>query len=95
MFLGASRVWYTGSTIMTYAVLTSIHRHIVAAWLTSTAKCSIEKAFSKIKVALRKAQARTREALIEALGVVISTVTAKGARSFFEHGAYHLPVYRL
>jgi len=76
-------------------LLTSIHRHIVAAWLTITAKCCIEEAFSKIKVALRKAQARTREALIEALGVAISTVTAKDARSFFEHGAYHLPVHLL
>jgi hypothetical protein len=28
----------------------------------------MKKAFSKIKVASRKAQARTREALIEALG---------------------------
>ena len=55
----------------------------------------IEEAFSKIKVALRKAQARTREALIEALGVAISTVTAKDARGFFEHGSHHLPVHRL
>ncbi len=76
-------------------LLTSIHRHIAAAWLTITAKCSIEEAFSKIKVALRKAQARTREALIEALGVAISTVTAKDARGFFEHGGYHLPVHLL
>ena len=55
----------------------------------------IEEAFSKIKGALRKAQARTREALIEALGVAISTVTARDARGFFEHGGYHLPVHRL
>ncbi len=53
----------------------------------------IEEAFSKIKVALRKAQARTREALIEALGVAISTVTAKDARGYFEHGGYYLPVH--
>ncbi len=38
----------------------------------------IEEAFSKIKGALRKAQARTRQALIEALGAAISTVTAGG-----------------
>ena len=55
----------------------------------------IEEAFSKIKGALRKAQARTREALIEALGLAISTVTAKDARGFFEHGGYHLPVHLL
>jgi hypothetical protein len=76
-------------------LLTSIRRHIVAAWLTITAKCCIEEAFSKIEVALRNAQARTREALIEALGVAISTVTAKDARGFFEHGSYHLPVHLL
>ena len=52
----------------------------------------IEEAFSKIKGALRKAQARTREALIEALGVAISAVTARDARGFFEHGGYHLSV---
>jgi transposase len=55
----------------------------------------IEEAFSKIKGALRKAQARTREALIEALGLAISTVTARDARGFFEHGGYHLPVHLL
>ena len=55
----------------------------------------IEEAFSKIKGALRKAQARTREALIEALGLAISTVTARDARGFFEHGGYHPPVHLL
>ncbi len=58
-------------------------------------KVLFEEAFSKIKVALRKAQARTREALIEALRVAISTVTAKDARGFFEHDGYHLPVHLL
>lgn len=55
----------------------------------------IEEAFSKIKGILRKAQARTREALIEALGVAISAVSARDARGFFEHGGYHLPVHLL
>ena len=55
----------------------------------------IEEAFSKIKGTLRKAQARTREVLIEALGVAISAVTARDARGFFEHGGYHLPVHLL
>ena len=55
----------------------------------------IEEAFSKIKGALRKAQARTREALIEALGVAISAVTTRDAHGFFEHGGYHLPVHLL
>ncbi len=55
----------------------------------------IEEAFSKIKAALRRTQARTREALIEALGIAISAVTARDARGFFEHGGYHLPVHLL
>jgi transposase len=55
----------------------------------------IEEAFSKIKGLLRKAQGRTREALIEALGVAISAVSAREARGFFEHGGYHLPVQLL
>jgi len=55
----------------------------------------IEEAFSKIKGTLRKAQARTRQALIEALGVAISAVTARDARGFFEHSGYHLPVHLL
>ena len=56
----------------------------------------IEEAFSKIKGVLRKAQARTHEALIEALGVAISMVTPRDARGFFEHGGYHLlPVHLL
>lgn len=40
--------------------------------------------------ALRKAQARTREALIEAMGAAISAVTAGDARGFFQHCGYHL-----
>ena len=48
----------------------------------------IEEAFSKIKGLLRKAEARTRQALIEALGAAISAVTGRDARSFFEHCGY-------
>ncbi|CAA9404618.1 MAG: hypothetical protein AVDCRST_MAG78-37 [uncultured Rubrobacteraceae bacterium] len=55
----------------------------------------IEEAFSKIKGLLRRAGARTREALIEALGVAISAVSARDARGFFEHSGYHLPVHLL
>ena len=46
----------------------------------------IEEAFSKIEGALGKAQARTRKALIEALRVAISAVSARDGRGFFEHG---------
>ncbi len=48
----------------------------------------IEEAFSKIKGLLRKAEAHTREALIEAIGAAISTVTAGDARGFLGHCGY-------
>jgi transposase len=48
----------------------------------------IEEAFSKIKGTLRKAEARTRDALVEAMGVAISAVSARDARVFFEHCGY-------
>jgi len=49
----------------------------------------IEEAFSKIKSILRKAEARTREVLVEAMGWAISSVTDRDARGFFEHCGYH------
>jgi transposase len=49
----------------------------------------IEEAFSKIKGLLRKSAARTKEALIEAMGAAISAVSAEEARGFFEHCGYH------
>jgi transposase len=48
----------------------------------------IEEAFSKIKGLLRKAQARTRETLIEALGAAISAVAVEDTAGFFEHCGY-------
>jgi transposase len=48
----------------------------------------IEEAFSKIKGILRKAEARTREALVEALGPALSLVTEEDASGFFEHCGY-------
>jgi transposase len=45
----------------------------------------IEEAFSKIKGLLRKAQARTREALVETMGRALSAVSSQDARGFFEH----------
>jgi transposase len=50
----------------------------------------IEEAFAKIKALLRKAGARTREALIEAMGKALDAVSASDARGFFEHRGYHL-----
>ena len=49
----------------------------------------IEEAFSKLKHLLRNAAARSKEALVEAIGVALSAVTAADARGFFEHAGYH------
>ncbi len=49
----------------------------------------IEQAFSKIKGLLRRAEARTREALIEAMGWALDAVSARDARGFFAHCGYH------
>jgi transposase len=48
----------------------------------------IEEAFSKIKALLRKAEARSREALLEAIGKAISAITDQDAHGFFEHCGY-------
>jgi transposase len=55
----------------------------------------IEEAFSKIKGLVRKAEARTREALVEAIGSALSAVTSGDARAFFEHCGYRMPVQSL
>ena len=48
----------------------------------------IEEAFAKIKALLRRVEARTREALVEAMGWSLDAVTASDARGFFEHRGY-------
>ena len=48
----------------------------------------IEEAFSKGKGLLRKAEARSREALVEAMGKALDAITARDARRFFEHCGY-------
>jgi transposase len=48
----------------------------------------IEEAFSKVKGLLRKAEARSREALVEAMGEALDAVTAQDARGFFTHCGY-------
>jgi transposase len=45
----------------------------------------IEEAFSKIKGHLRRAGARTKEALLEVLGEALSAVSAQDAKGYFEH----------
>ena len=55
----------------------------------------IEEAFSKIKRLVRKAEARTREALVEAIGLALSAVSSRDALSFFEHCGYRMSVQSL
>jgi transposase len=55
----------------------------------------IEEAFSKIKGLVRKAEARTKEALLEAIGWALSAVTTDDARGFFEHCGYRMSVQSL
>jgi transposase len=49
----------------------------------------IEEAFSKIKNIVRKAQARTREALVEAIALAISALTLEDVMGWFAHCGYH------
>ena len=49
---------------------------------------AVEEAFSKIKNLLRKAVARSKEALVEAIGRALSAVTAEDALGYFEYAGY-------
>jgi len=55
----------------------------------------IEQAFAKVKGLLRAAAARTREALIEAMGAALSAVTVRDASGFFRHCGYRAPAQLL
>ena len=50
----------------------------------------IEEAFAKVKASLRKFEARTREALVGAMGRALDGVTARDACGFFEHCGYRV-----
>jgi transposase len=51
----------------------------------------IEEAFSKLKTALRRAGARTREALEEAIAQALLTIITQDAQGWFQHCGYLLP----
>ena len=51
----------------------------------------IEQAFAKLKAMLRRAESRTRGALIEAMGAALSAITAQDASGFFRHCGYRTP----
>jgi transposase len=48
----------------------------------------IEEAFSKIKQLVRKAGARAREALVEAIGRALAAITLEDAAGWFAHAGY-------
>ncbi len=51
----------------------------------------IEEAFSKVKGLLRKAKARTLEALFEATAEALRAVSKENACGYFEHCGYRTP----
>jgi transposase len=55
----------------------------------------IEGAFAKLKARLRAMAARSREALIEAMGAALDGMTVSDAHGFFEHCAYRTPAQSL
>ena len=55
----------------------------------------IEEAFAKLKALVRRAGARTCEALIEAIGRALDALTARNARGYFEHRGYRAKVHLL
>ena len=52
----------------------------------------IEPAWAKLKSELRRVAARTVEALHQALGPALDTITAQDASGFFRHAGYARPV---
>jgi len=48
----------------------------------------IEKMWSKVKTSLRSAEARTQEALINAIGLALNNVTPQDAMNWFAHCGY-------
>jgi transposase len=55
----------------------------------------IEQAFSKVKAALRRMGARTRETLEEAITQALATTTASDAQGWFAHCGYPIPAHLL
>jgi transposase len=53
----------------------------------------IEKAFAKLKALLRKAEARTREALWQAIGELIDTITPSECQHYFDACSYALDTW--
>ena len=52
----------------------------------------IEEAFARIRGLLRRVAARSKGALVEAMGVALSAVSSQDARGFFKHAGYRQAV---
>ena len=52
----------------------------------------IEEAFAKMKGLLRRMAARSKGALVEAMGTALSAVSAQDTRGYFEHAGYRQAV---
>ncbi len=48
----------------------------------------IEEAFSKLKALVRRAEARTRDALYDAIATALERITPADALGYFRHGGY-------
>ena len=51
-------------------------------------KTALEEAFAKIKNLLRKAAARSKEALLDAKAAALPVIGGEDARGFFEQAGY-------
>ena len=54
----------------------------------------VEEAFSKVKALLGRAAARTREGLVEAIGLALNAITPQDARGWFAHCGYAVGAQR-
>lgn len=82
----------------------SVHKGATTRALVAAAGCTllflppyspdfnpIERAFSKLKAHLRRAGARTRDALEAAIAAALDTLSPADARAWFALAGYHLP----
>ncbi len=61
---------------------------MVLAFLLAGLLSPIEEAFSKVKAFLKKASARTKEGLLEAIAEALRAVTPQDVEGWFAHWAY-------
>jgi len=62
----------------------------ISALLLSPDYNPIEEAFVKIKNLLRKAAARSKEALTDAIATALNAISAEDIRGYFRHAGYRL-----